>query len=105
MQENAIARLWRGSATAENADAYHRHVTETVLPEIARLPGHRGALVLRRPIDGGVEFLVVTFWDSMEAVKAFAGDHPDLAVVEPAARAVLFELDDIVRNYTVAHAT
>ena len=64
--------------------------TGTVFPEVAQVsPGHRGGYVLRREADGAVEFLVVTLWNSMEAVRAFAGVDPDLAVVEPAARAVL----------------
>ena len=98
-----IARLWRGEAKPAQADAYYRHVTGTVFPEVARLPGHRGAYVLRREVDGAVEFLVVTLWDSMDAVRAFAPD-PERAVVEPAAQAVLSRYDDFVRHYEVVHA-
>lgn len=99
-----IARIWRGQATPDKADAYYRHVTGTVLPEVALLPGHRGGYVLRREADGAVEFLVVTLWDSMDAVRAFAGADPERAVVEPAARAVLSGYDDFVRHYDVVHA-
>lgn len=100
-----IARVWRGWAADANADAYQRHVTGTVLPEVARIAGHRGGYVLRRNLpDGDTEFMVVTLWDSMDAVRAFAGAAPDRAVVEPAARAVLSRHDDTVAHYTVAHA-
>jgi heme-degrading monooxygenase HmoA len=104
-----IARTWRGQAAPEKADAYYRHVTGTVFPEVARLPGHRGGYVLRRDVregaaDGTVEFLVVTLWDSMDAVRAFAGADPDVAVVEPAAQAVLSGYDGFARHYEVVHA-
>src|SRR5262245_11389303 len=99
-----IARLWRGAAsTRADADAYQRHVTKTVFPALAAIRGHRGARVLRREDAGRTEFLVMTFWDSMDAIRKFAGDRPERAVVEPEARAVLSEFDDFVRHYEVAH--
>ena len=93
-----IARLWRGRArTPDDADAYQRHVTTRVLPELEAIDGHRGAQVLRRQ----EEFLVITFWESMDAIRRFAGEDPERAVVEPEARAVLAEFDDVVRHYEV----
>jgi heme-degrading monooxygenase HmoA len=93
-----IARLWRGRAgTPEDADAYQRHVTTRVLPALKDMPGHRGAQVLRRK----GEFVVITFWESMDAIRRFAGEDPERAVVEPEARAVLAESDDFVRHYEV----
>jgi heme-degrading monooxygenase HmoA len=98
-----IARVWRGRTTAADAQAYSRHFTEKVRPELDRIVGHRGALLLRsgKPGGGEVEFLVVTMWDSMDAVRAFAGPDPERAVVEPAARAVLAGYDETVRHYDV----
>jgi heme-degrading monooxygenase HmoA len=97
-----IARLWRGVAhTTVNADAYLRHLTTNVLPSLAAIHGHRGARVLRREDGGHVEFLVMTFWDSMDAIRRFAGENPERAVVEPEARAVLDEYDDFARHYEV----
>lgn len=93
-----IARLWRGSAaSAANADAYQRHVRGHVLPELHKIPGHRGAQVLRRD----QEFLVITFWESMDAIRRFAGDDAERAVVEPEARAVLKAYDELVSHYEV----
>jgi heme-degrading monooxygenase HmoA len=93
-----IARLWRGSASdAAKADAYRRHVTTQVLPSLSAIEGYRGARVLRR----GEEFLVITFWESMDAIRGFAGEDPERAVVEPEARAVLAQFDDFVRHYEV----
>ena len=93
-----IARLWRGRAgTPKDADAYQRHVTTTVLPGLKGIPGHCSAQVLRR----GEEFLVITFWESMDSIRRFAGEDPERAVVEPEALAVLAEFDDVVRHYEV----
>jgi heme-degrading monooxygenase HmoA len=98
-----IVRIWRGQATIENADAYYRHVTGTVFPALAGIRGHRGAYLLRRETDGRVEFLALTLWESMEAVRQFAGEDIENAVVEPEARAVLAEFDTFARHYEVVH--
>src|SRR4051794_3863852 len=98
-----IVRIWRGFAGRDGADAYHRHATETVFPSLKAIPGHVGAYLLRRDSAGRVEYLAVTLWDSIDAIKQFAGDTPDVAVVEPEARAVLAEFDDFVSPYEVAY--
>ena len=98
-----IARIWRGQATIENADAYRRHVTHSVFPSLARLRGHRGAYLLQRETAGRIEFLAVTLWESIEAVRAFAGKDVESAVVEPEAKAVLADFDSFVRHYDVVH--
>jgi heme-degrading monooxygenase HmoA len=94
-----IARLWRG-VTGSDADsaAYLRHLERNVLPQLALIAGYRELKVLMR----GHEVMVITFWESMEAVRRFAGDDPERAVVEPEARAVLAEFDDFVRHYEVS---
>ena len=78
-----IARIWRGQATADNAPRYRDHATQRVFPSLASLPGHRGAYLLTRETQGEVEFLAVTLWDSIDSVKTFAGENPEIAVVEP----------------------
>ena len=100
-----IARMWRGRATPEAARHYVTHVTGSVFPKLASIAGHRGATVLTRDSGGDVEFLVVTYWDSMDAIREFAGPTPDVAVVEPAARAILSSFDDTVHHFGVAYAT
>jgi len=96
-----IARMWRGETTWENADPYYRHLTGNVMPSLNKIPGHHGAYVLRRDLGARVEFVVITLWESMQALREFAGNNPDLAVVEPPARAVLADFDEFVRHYTV----
>jgi heme-degrading monooxygenase HmoA len=98
-----IARIWRGQATADNARHYRRHATKCVFPSLAGPPGRQGAYLLRRETGGQVEFLAVTLWDSLGAVKTFAGETPEIAVVEPEACALLSDFDDCVRHYEVAH--
>jgi heme-degrading monooxygenase HmoA len=98
-----IARLWRGVAIAGNADAYQRHATNTVFPALRDIAGHRGAYLLRRTVGGRTEFLALTLWDSVDAVRAFAGADPEAAVVEPEARAVLAEFDDFARHYEITY--
>lgn len=97
-----IVRQWRGSTTPAKADAYFRHVTETVFPSLTGLAGHRGAYLLRRDVGDGVEFLAVTLWESREVIHAFAGPNIDVAVVEPQAHAVLTEADGFAKHYEVA---
>jgi len=97
-----IVRIWRGRAVADNADAYFRHVTGTVFPELGTRAGHEGAWLLRREVDGETEFLAVTFWESLDSIRSFAGDDVDTAIVEPEARAVLSGFDDFARHYELA---
>ena len=100
-----IVRIWRGQATNAKADAYFRHVTGTVFPSLKGLAGHRGACLLRREVDGQTEFLAVTLWESLDSIRAFAGDDVAAAIVEPEARAALADFDDFARHYEVAFKT
>lgn len=96
-----IARLWCGQATPDNAAAYQDHFNHHVYPSLGALAGHRGAWLLRRDVEGRVEFLAVTMWDSIESIRAFAGDDVQRAVVEPEARAVLDTFDSVARHFEV----
>jgi mannose-6-phosphate isomerase-like protein (cupin superfamily) len=91
-----IARVWRGESTPEQASRYVEHLERSLFPELRKIEGHRHAYLLQRNTAERVNFLVVTLWDSMDAVHAFAGDDPETAVVEPAARAVLSAFDETV---------
>jgi hypothetical protein len=97
-----IVRIWRGQSIGKDADAYRQHVTKHVFPTLSAIAGHAGAYLLERSVGPSTEFLAVTLWDSIEAVKQFAGIDPDIAIVEPAARAVLADFDDFVRHYEVS---
>lgn len=97
-----IVRMWRGRALRDNAEAYQRHVTAVVFPKLLTIAGYLGGRVLRRPIDSEVEFLVITEWASRDAIRAFAGARPDVAVVEPEAKAVLSHADAHVQHFESA---
>jgi hypothetical protein len=98
---SGILRLWKGRATAAKAGDYVRHASEAVFPEIQSIPGHRGAYLLRRSVGNSIEFLVLTLWASMDAVRRFAGPEPEKAVVEPAARAALSDFEETVTHYEI----
>jgi hypothetical protein len=96
-----IARIWRGWTTPENADAYQRIVSQEVLPGIAarNLDGYHGAYLLRRELDGEVEFATIMLFDSLEQVRGFAGEDYESAYVPPRARAVLARFDQRSAHY------
>lgn len=98
-----IARTWRGETIPANADQYLRFCQEKVFPSLKAIAGHRGAYVLQRNAGGIVEFMVVTLWESMQAIREFAGQNPEAAVVEPEARAILTDFDAHVRHFEVVH--
>jgi heme-degrading monooxygenase HmoA len=98
----SIVRSWSARATTAGADAYLTHFQDAVLPALRRVPGHGGALVMRRPRDHEVEITVLTLWASMAAIHEFAGPDATVAVVEPAARAVLHTFDERAEHFELA---
>ena len=96
-----IARLWHGWTTRANAPVYETLLREEVLPGIHRVAGFHGAYLLRRQAGEEVEFVTLTLFDSLEAVRAFAGEDYELAVVPPEARRVLSRFDQRSVHYTV----
>jgi heme-degrading monooxygenase HmoA len=98
-----VARVWRGwAADARGAEAYQHHFNHDVAPHLERLAGFQGAWLCRRETDSRIEFMAVSLWESMDAVKGFAGDHPDVAIVGPAGRAALSGFEDKVAHYDAA---
>jgi heme-degrading monooxygenase HmoA len=102
-EARVILRYWRGWTTAANSDAYEDIVTNQILPGIAArcIDGYRGAYLLRRKLADEVEFATIMLFDSLDAVRAFAGEHYETAYVPPAARAVLSEFDATSAHYEV----
>jgi heme-degrading monooxygenase HmoA len=96
-----ILREWRGRAASSNASAYPRHFHTRVLPELNNLAGFLGATLSQRNLDNLIEFVVLTRWESIEAIHAFAGSDVSRAVVEPEAVAALVDYDDRVQHYDV----
>lgn len=98
-----IARIWHGWTRPENADAYEELLRSEILPGIHRVEGYLGAYLLRNEGEGKdeVEFVTITLFDSMEAVRAFAGEDHAHSVVPPEARALLSRFDDESGHYEV----
>ncbi|HLZ02916.1 MAG TPA: antibiotic biosynthesis monooxygenase [Bradyrhizobium sp.] len=98
-----IARLWCGRAGAQAAPDYVKHIAETVFPSLQGMRGHRGAELLRRTVDNKVEFLAVTYWDSLDDIRQFAGSNIELAKIEPRAEELLSDYDSFARHYELVH--
>jgi heme-degrading monooxygenase HmoA len=96
-----IARIWRGVTKAELADEYLTYMQETGLGEYTRTPGNRGVLTLRRIVDGKAEFLLISMWESEEAIRNFAGDDMNRAVFYPEDERFLVEKDDVVSHFEI----
>jgi len=100
-----IARHWRGWTEVGNADDYETLLKTKVLPELKRIAGYRGGYILRSESAQEVEFVVVNFFESMEAVRAFAGSDYSTPVFEPEARLLLSRVEPIARHYEVRAST
>lgn len=100
-----IARHWTGWTRVTDADTYERLLRETVLPGLQRIEGYRGGYVLRRADREEVQFVVVNLFESLEAVKAFAGPDYETAVFEPEARRLLSRVEPKALHYDVRVAT
>ena len=94
-----IERTWQGIAEISNADMYIEHLKADTFPKVRQIPGNIDARVLRRDLGSQVEFLVITTWTSMDAIKAFAGENIEVAVVPEKAKAALCAYDEVVRHY------
>src|SRR5579872_3274762 len=97
-----ISRHWRALARPGEADNYIRHLTHETFPRLGGIPGFIRASILRRELAKGTEFLIVTEWESLDAIKGFAGDDPETAVVPANVQAMMLEFDPRVRHYEIA---
>ncbi len=96
-----ISRQWCGLAKSAHADAYVEHLRKETFPQLSKIPGFIDASILRRNLEKGVEFLIVTRWHSIKAIQRFAGRDVDVAVVPQKVREIMIEYDRKVRHYEV----
>ena len=96
-----IARVWTARARPDGADAYAAHFTDHVVPALEAVDGYQGATLLRRARGESTELVVISWWISEEAIRGFAGDDFERAVVAEEARRLLTSFDDTVRHYEV----
>ena len=101
-----ISRVWYGWTSRENADAYEALLRTEIFSGIANrsIPGYRGIHLLRRDVKDEVEFMTIMWFDSLDAVKAFAGDNYEIAVVPPKARQLLSRFDSRSAHYRVVES-
>ena len=99
-----IARVWRGWTSAENANAYEKLLREIVYPGLQTMEGYVGGYILRHDNQDETEFVTVNLFDSLDAVKAFAGPNYEVPVFEPEARHLLSKVEPIARHYDVRKA-
>ncbi len=94
-----IARLWHGWTKPENANEYESLLRTAILPDIHRVSGYNGAWLMRRRDGQEVEFITLTFWDSWDAIREFAGDDHAHSVVPDAARKLLLRFEEKSIHY------
>jgi heme-degrading monooxygenase HmoA len=96
-----ISRQWRGLAKAAHAQDYVEHLKTDTIPQIRKIQGFVDASILRRTVERGMEFLVITRWESLDAIRAFAGADAEAAVVPQNVQRMMVEYDHRVRHYEV----
>ena len=96
-----IARIWKGAVRAGDADAYLEYLESTGFAEYRGTPGNRGLFALRRIVGDRCEYLLLTLWDSMDAVKGFAGEDVETAVFYPEDDRFLVDRDLTSSHYDV----
>jgi hypothetical protein len=99
-----IARVWRGWTKAADANAYEHLLREVVYPGLKGISGYHGGYILRHDHADETEFVTVNMFESLDAVKAFAGSEYEVPVFEPEARRLLSKVEPIARHYDVRYA-
>ena len=99
-----ICRIWHGWTAPTDADAYEALLKSEILTGIQdrRIAGYRGIQLLHRSVGDEVEFVTIMWFDSIDAVRSFAGEHYEKAVVPPKARLLLSRLDERSQHYEVS---
>jgi heme-degrading monooxygenase HmoA len=96
-----ITRIWRGITRKELADDYLTYLQETGLRDYSKTPGNLGVMTLRRNQGDNTEIVLISHWESMEAVRAFAGENPEKSVYYPEDEHYLLQMEPLVRLYDV----
>jgi heme-degrading monooxygenase HmoA len=99
-----IARTWRGATRADDATAYAQYMRDTGVRELRGTPGNAGVLMIHRQHEGRAEFQVISLWESLESVRAFAGPDIARAVFYPEDEAFLVQRDLVAEHWQVDDA-
>jgi heme-degrading monooxygenase HmoA len=98
----AIARIWQGRVSIAKADEYEKYLTDNGVPKMTSTAGNLGIQILRRPASDAVEFIVITYWESRDAIKKVVGEDIDHAYSLPRDHEFLLEPVKTVRHYQIA---
>jgi heme-degrading monooxygenase HmoA len=96
-----IARVWHGWTTAEDADGYESHLKPELLPGLSKVAGFRGSFLLRREVGDEVEFITMILWNSLESVKAVAGEDYEKAIIPDERKKYLKRFDEKAAHFEV----
>jgi antibiotic biosynthesis monooxygenase (ABM) superfamily enzyme len=96
-----IARVWHGTTTPENADSYESMLKPELLPGISKVPGFKGSYFLRRNVGDEVEFITILLWESLDALKAFAGPNYEVSIIPEERRKYLKRHDESAQHFEV----
>jgi heme-degrading monooxygenase HmoA len=97
-----ISRHWKGIAKPGETENYITHLRTDTFPKLSEISGFIEASILKRAVAQGTEFLIITVWESIEAIERFAGTPSDIAVVPEVVQAMMVEYDKNVRHYEIA---
>ncbi len=97
-----VARVWTGRVPRGKADEYERFLLERAVPDYRSVRGNLGGVILRRDEEDYTEFTIITFWDSIESIKAFAGEDYEKAKYYEEDRGFLLEFPERVKHYRVS---
>ena len=97
-----ILRHWKGIAKVEEAENYIHHLKTETFPQLSTIQGFIEVKILKRIVEQGVEFLIISTWESIESIKQFAGEVPDKAVVPSNVQAMMVDFDHFVTHYQIA---
>jgi len=100
-----IARVWRGHTRSEDADAYGAFLERRGFADYRETPGNHGARLLRRVGEGTAEFILISYWESLDAIRRFAGSDVERAVYYPEDEHYLLGKEPRVTHYEVAAST
>ena len=97
-----IARVWHGYTKPEHADAYEAMLKPELLPGVSKMKGYKGSYLLRRSAGNEVEFITIMLWESIDAIRAVAGENYETAVIPEERRKYLARYDSKSVHYEIA---
>jgi len=100
-----ISRHWTGLVKKGREDEYIAHLQNDTFKKLFEIDGFTNATILKRDFENGIEFLIITEWDSLETIKKFAGENYEVAVVPQIAKEMMIHYDDLAKHYEVKFKT